>query len=300
MKKFAWIYIIAAAVLWGNMGLFVDKLTGLGFSTFGAAALRITAAAVMYVVFLIIKDKKLFKIKIQDAWIFLALGVLSILSMTCFYFMSIKENGSYSVAAILLYTAPVMVSVMSALFFKESFGARKIAALVIAFAGCVLVSGILDYSEGACLSGIGMIYGLLSGFCYALYSIFGKFALEKYSPYTVSTYAFVFAAAGCLFVCDIPEIIKTAVTINTHDVVLWSVLTGLISAFLPFLFYTLGLKNTEPGKASILASVEPLAATVVGLLCGQTVSIGSAFGIVCILAAVFILTAPQKAKNAKE
>ena len=120
MKKYSFLLILAAGSLWGTMGVFVDLLTSLGFSTMNAALLRICSAAVMYVIFLLVKDKKLLVIYIRDLWMFLGLGLLSILSLTCFYFLAIQRT-SYSIAAILLYTAPVMVSVMSAIFFKESF-----------------------------------------------------------------------------------------------------------------------------------------------------------------------------------
>ena len=291
-KNFAWVLILAAGILWGSMGIFVDILTGLGFTELQSAAIRICSAAVMYVVFLALKDKKLLKIKLRDFPVFFGLGVLSILAMTCTYFLAIKQT-SYSVAAILLYTAPVIVSVLSAIFFKERFGISKISALVIAFVGCVLVSG---FSTGDGIKPMGIVFGLLSGLAYALYSIFGKFALEKYQPYTVSAYAFVFAAVGSLFVCDIPGLVKHIPEITSiWTLVLGAVLVGLISAFLPFLLYTLGLSKTEPGKAAIIASVEPLAATVCGFFFkNQTPSVGAVLGIACILGAIVIINMSKK------
>ena len=59
MKKYSFLLILAAGSLWGTMGVFVDLLTSLGFSTMNAALLRICSAAVMYVIFLLVKDKKL-------------------------------------------------------------------------------------------------------------------------------------------------------------------------------------------------------------------------------------------------
>ena len=131
----------------------------------------------MYISFLAIKDKKLLKISIRDFPVFSGLGIISILAMSCTYFIAIKKT-SYSVAAILLYTAPVIVSVLSAIFFKEKFGTSKLVALAVAFAGCVLVSGFTGDSR---VNAVGIFFGLMSGLAYALYSIFGKFALEKYN-----------------------------------------------------------------------------------------------------------------------
>ena len=136
-KNFSWIFIFAAGILWGSMGIFVDILTGLGFTEMQSAAIRICSAAVIYVVFLVFKDASLLKIKLKDFPVFAGLGILSILAMTCFYFLAIRKT-SYSVAAILLYTAPVIVSVLSAVLFKEKFGLSKLSALIVAFVGCVL------------------------------------------------------------------------------------------------------------------------------------------------------------------
>lgn len=284
-KNFAWVFILAAGILWGSMGVFVDILTGLGFTEMQSAAIRICSAALMYVVFLALKDRSLLKISLKDFPVFFGLGVLSILAMTSTYFLAIKKT-NYSVAAILLYTAPVIVSVLSAIFFKEKFGVSKIFALVIAFAGCVLVSGL--NSRGIQTEGI--FFGLMSGLAYALYSIFGKFALKKYKPLTVSTYAFVFAAFGSLFVCDIPGLVRHIPNVSSVSALVAGILSvGLISAFLPFLLYTLGLSKTEPGKAAIIASIEPLAATVCGLFRGQGLTVGSTLGIVCILSAIVII-----------
>ena len=293
MKKYAPLMILAAGTLWGTMGVFVDLLASFGFNAMQAAALRIESAAILYVIFLFVKDKKLLKIRVRDFGIFFALGIFSILALTCFYFLAIQKT-SYSVAAILLYTAPIMVSIMSAIFFKESFGGKKIAALICAFVGCVLVSGFK--TEGA-IAPIGIAFGLLSGFAYALYSIFGKSALKRYSPLTVSAYAFIFAGIGALFICDIPGV-AAGFSASPHKlaIVTAALAAGLVTAFLPFVFYTLGLQNTEPGRASILASVEPLVATLCGFIKGQTPTLGALLGIVCILAAVLVLTLTKKAK----
>ena len=73
---------------------------------------------------------------------------------------------SLSTAAILLYTAPTIVMLLSALFFKEKITPIKLAALVMAFAGCCLVSG-LGQGENALSLG-GLLFGLGSGVGYAL------------------------------------------------------------------------------------------------------------------------------------
>lgn len=293
--RFSWLLILLAGIFWGAIGIFSDTVKAYGFTELQTALWRVTSAAVMFVIFILIKDKSLLKIKLRDLPLFLALGCGSVLAMTCLYFLAIAGT-SYSVAAILLYTAPIFVSVTSVFLFKEKFTVRKGIALILAFAGCVCVSGIFGGSGN--VTPIGFLFGILSGVAYALYSILGTFALRKYSPYTVTTYAFLFAALGALIVCDAPGAFrKAAGLITTTPLLLHILLLGLISAFLPFLLYTIGLSHTEAGKASIIASVEPLAATVCGVIRGQKIGTFGVLGILGILAAVIVMSVTGKKTN---
>ncbi len=282
--------ILTAGVLWGLMGIFVDSLAACGFSTWQTALLRLVGAALYFALFLAVKDRSLLVIRLRDLPLFAGLGLFSILAMTCCYFLAIRMT-SYSVAAILLYTAPVIVSVCSALFFGEVFTGRKCFSLALAVLGCALVS-CSGFSGG--VTAYGILFGLLSGIAYALYSILGKIALSSgYSPYTVSAYAFIFASLGALLVCDAPGTFAHFAHIPPHAW-LWVVLIGLVSAFLPFLLYTLGLADTPPGKASVLATVEPLTAALCGLFRGQTLSLVSVCGMLFILAANFLQFLPPR------
>ena len=180
--------IIIAGCFWGSMGIFVRRLGTYGFGSIQIVSIRVTLAALVFVLLLFIKDRRGFKISPRDIPLFLGLGFGSILFFTVCYFTAITMM-SLSTAAILLYTSPVWIMLMSVLFFHEKLDKRKLAALALAFAGCVLVSGISG--EGISLK--GLLVGLGSGIGYGLYSILGTVALRKYSSYTVTTYTFMFA-----------------------------------------------------------------------------------------------------------
>lgn len=276
------------------MGLFVRCLSGYGFSSIQIVALRLTAAAIIFSIILLIKEPKGFKLKIKDILLFLGLGLCSILFFTICYFTSIQLM-SMSAAAILLYTSPIWVMLMSVIIFKEKMTKTKITALILSFAGCVCVSG-LGLGN---ITWFGILIGLGSGIGYGLYSILGRIALKKYSPYTVTAYTFIIAAAGAIIICspiDVAEKITTAN--NTGFLIFFIFLTGLVTAVIPFMCYTLGLKYTETGKASILATVEPLVATVLGaVVYNEKITLLSAAGIICILFAVVILNIKSKSSN---
>ena len=77
--------------------------------------------------------------------------------------------------------------------------------------------------------------------------------------------------------------------------VLFFLLTAVVTAFIPFLSYTLGLRSVEAGKAAILATVEPLVASLLGVLVfHEALSLSALLGILLILGAVVLLSLPAK------
>ena len=273
--------ILLAGCFWGSMGIFVRKLGEYGFSPVQIVAIRLTLAAVGFSAILFVKDRKGFRIHLKDLPLFLGLGFGSILFFTVCYFTAIRMM-PLSTAAILLYTSPIWIMLMSVLFFREKLTGRKLLALGLAFAGCVLVSGISG--EGVTLT--GLLIGLGSGIGYGLYSILGTVALKKYSPYTVTAYTFLLAAAGSWLVCGAGDMIgHFAAAENLGFLLLFCCLTALVTAVIPFLCYTLGLRRVEASRAGILATVEPLVAALVGVLVfAEPLTLTAGIGITLILA----------------
>lgn len=286
--------ILLAGCFWGSMGIFVRRLTDYGFSSIQIVAIRVTLAALIFCMLLLIKDPSGFRISVKDFPLFLGLGFGSILFFTVCYFTAITMM-PLSTAAILLYTSPIWIMLMSVLFFHEKLTGRKLLALVLAFAGCVLVSGISG--EGMTLP--GLLVGLGSGIGYGLYSILGTVALRRYSPFTVTTYTFVFAALGSWLICRPAEMLaKFAAAPDLPGLVFFCFLTALVTAVIPFLAYTLGLQTVEASRAGILATVEPLVATLIGVaVFSEPLTLLSGLGILLILAAVVLLNGKTESEN---
>lgn len=286
------ILIIIAGLFWGSMGIFVRHLNDLGFTSIQVACLRLTTAGLIFAIILLIKDRKGFKINVRDIPLFLALGLVSILFFTCCYFTAIRLM-TMSTAAILLYTSPIWVMILAIIFLKEKFSVQKLIALILAFAGCVLVSGF-----GGKVTAIGILVGLGSGLGYGLYSIFGSFALKKYSPYTVTCYTFLIAGLGSIFVANPADLVgKIAAIDNKFSLFGFVLLTAVVTAVIPFLLYTLGLSKTTAGRAAVLATVEPAAATLFGFfVMGEKVGLIAVIGILLVFAAIVVLSVKSTSK----
>ncbi len=289
--------IILAGIFWGSMGIFVRGLTALaGFTSIQIVCVRLAVAALTFALILLIKDARGFRIRIKDIPLFLGLGFCSILFFTTCYFTAIRMM-TLSIAAILLYTSPIWVMLLSLLLFHEKMTRPKFVALVISFLGCIFVSGI--GSGGSAVTPAGILIGLGAGLGYGLYSILGTLALRRYSTYTVTAYTFITAAAGSLFISSLPDLWHkiTACTSKPYLYIL-IVLTGLVTAVIPFLLYTLGLEQVEASRAAILATIEPMVATLIGVVVfHEYLTVLSVLGILCILAAIVLLNHPSGAAS---
>ena len=284
--------IILAGIFWGSMGIFVRRLGTSGFNSIQIVTIRVTLAALAFVIVLFLKDPSGFRIAPRDIPLFLGLGFGSVLFFTVCYFTAITIM-PLSTAAILLYTSPIWIMLMSVVFFREQLTGRKILALAMAFGGCVLVSGV----SGEGLTMTGLLIGLGAGLGYGLYSILGTVALRKYSPYTVTAYTFLLASAGAWLICRPADMLsKFAAADDLTSLLLFCCLTALVTAVIPFLAYTLGLRTVEASRAGILATVEPMVATLFGILVfSEPLTVFSGTGILLILAAVILLNAKAKA-----
>lgn len=284
-KNIAYVYILSGAALWGMIGLFVTFLYEAGFSPTQVVAIRAISASIFLLFFVFWKKRDAIKIKLSDSKYFVGTGVISIVFFNWCMFEAIKET-SISVSSVLLYTAPAFVMIFSRFFFKELFTIRKILALIITFIGCILVIGLFQNTTES-VTIYGLLVGLGSGFFYALYSIFGKFALVKYSSVTVTTYTFVFAAIA---ITPFSGLWHVGTIFTNLEVWLSIIGLGLFSTLLAFLLYTKGLESVESGRASILATVEPVVATLIGFLVFQEkLSLWQYVGIIAVIMAVFIV-----------
>ncbi len=285
MKKKAYILVISAAILWGIIGLFVRTLSAYGFSPMQLISFRAYISAAVLVLFLLIYRRPALKIRIKDIWYFIGTGIISFVFFNYCYFIAIGEV-SLSVAAILLYTAPIFVMLLSLLFFKEKLTKKKSIALILAFCGCLLTTGI--GTSSVILSKIGIIAGALSGFLYALYSIFAQQALKRYSPITVTAYTFVFASIGVTPFADLPSV--AAIIDGNIQIILLILLFGFVTGVLPYYLYTKGLYYLNSSRAAIISCVEPVVATVIGLLVfGETLTFFGGLGIFLVIFALIVL-----------
>ena len=296
LKRLAPLLVVLAGCCWGTMGIFVRHLNGLGLESMQIVEARSVLTVIAMFAFLAIFRRDLLKVKAKDLWCFAGGGVVSIILFNFCYFQTI-QRASLSTAAILLYTSPIFVLLLSVPLFGEKLTKKKLLCLVMAFVGCALASGVA--AGGMALSPEILLFGLGSGFGYGLYSIFSRFALQRgYHPITITSYIFLFAAVGGIPLTDFGQI--TAVAGQPENLLYLLVYTA-VTTIVPYIAYTTGLRYVENGVAAVLACIEPVMATVFGIFVfSELPSLTGWAGIVLVMAALVLLNLQPKRANDME
>ena len=284
-QKTAPLCVLGAGILWGTMGIFVRHLQSRGLSSLEIGTLRTLMGVLITGIYLFLRHRSLLKIRLKDLWCFLGTGIASLFFMNLTYFTAMQHT-SLAVAGVLLYTAPIFVMLLSAALFREKITRKKLLALALAFFGCVLVSGLGTDSR---VSLPGLLFGLGAGISYALYSIFGRYAIRRgYGSWTMTFYTFLFCSVLNVFLCDWQLVLPIAAE---PVELLWIVALGLVTAFGPYVLYSLGLESMDNGRASILASIEPVVAAIISVVVfREALSLTAALGIALVLSAILILS----------
>lgn len=272
--------------MWGTISFYVKNLYAYGFTPMEVVTLRAWTSAILLLLYQLATSPKSLKLhKFTDLKYFIGTGVFSIIFFNYCMFTAI-EISTIPIATALLYTGPAFVTILSFFLFKEPLTRVKMIALCITLFGTSLVVGFIPLNLEAFKLG-SILFGLGSGLGYAFYSIFSKFALAKYNSLTITTYTFVVAAITLIPFFPYQE--KTALLLEP-EVILYGFGLGFLPTAFAYIIYTYGLQHTEASKASILTTVEPVVATLIGILIfKETFSLIQMIGMACIIGAVIIV-----------
>ncbi|WP_304332013.1 DMT family transporter [Brachyspira innocens] len=287
LKKIVPIFAIIKRILWGGTGIFIRKSTELSMNNITIVSSKAVTASVIMFVSIFLYNKSLIKIHLKDIFIFISAALIGMLGVNIFFNESVSFL-SLSLAAVLLSLSPIFVLLLSYFLYKEKITLKKLISIILAFVGCILVSNILKSEIKISLWGI--ISGLLAAFSYALYSIISKKAMLKgYHSLTITLYAFIFIAIITAPLADwnlIIDLIK-----KDNNIFIFIILHSLLVLILPYVFYTVSLNYMDTGKASILASCEPIAASVFGIIFFNEIpNIFSVVGIILTITALTLLS----------
>jgi drug/metabolite transporter, DME family len=278
-----YLYILTAAVSWGFIGIFSGIAFSQGLMPMEVAFWRAILAWLCFGGQAFYRSQT--RVDVKDLPILAFFAVFGITVFYIAYQYAVKTGGA-AFAAVLLYTAPAWVVAFSFVLYKERLTGVKVGAVVLVMAGVYLISRTGNASGSTTIGPLALISGLVSGLCYSLYYTMGKYFSRKYSSANLFLYVLPLGALGILPFVDFVD--KTPLA--------WAALIGVavISTFLANYCYYNGLKHLEAGRASIVATIEPVVAAIAAFLVfGEYFTMLGYLGAVCILVAV-IATIAEK------
>ena len=211
----------------------------------------------------------------------------------CFYSLAVTIAG-VSVSAVLLNVAPVFTLFFSGLFFSEKITVWKLFAVAVNILGCILAAtgGQLHVMA---FSLIGILFGLGAGLCYAMTAILGRFASNRTDPFVMSFYSYLSAALLLLFWSFFRN---DTVHIN-HRILIWGFCYALIPTAIAYILYYAGIQKIyESSKVPVIASVETVVATFIGILIyHEQLNVICLLGIALVLLSIVLMNIKKSCKK---
>jgi DME family drug/metabolite transporter len=272
-----YVYILLAALLWGMIGPLARLAFSEGILPMEVALWRAVFSWGLFGGQAILQRQV--GLRRADLAVLCLFGFTGVTVFYGAYQLAVRQGGA-ALASVLLYTAPAWVVVLSRFFFKERFTTVKMAALFITLTGIVLIS--LGGSAGFSITWQAIGFGLLSGFSYSLYYVFGKYFSERYTAANLFFYILPIGIIGLL----------PLVTFTPKTATAWLTLFCLafFCTYGAYHLYYAGLKHLEAGRAAIAATLEPVVAGIVAFFWWQErFTAGGYIGSVMIILAVIMM-----------
>lgn len=273
MKKqtSAKIMLSVAMAIFGTLGIFTRNIA---VSSGELALYRAIMAAVLIALYLLFTKQKIdFKGIKKELLLLLfsgmAMGINWILLFEAYKYTTV------SVATLSYYFAPVIVTVVCPILFKEKMTKKQVICFVMSTMGLVLIIGIRKGNvSGTDL--LGILCGLGAAVFYATVILLNKFIKNVMGIHR--TLLQFFAAILIL----IPYVLCTSgVTLNTLNLKGWISLlvVGLIHTGITYCLYFSALKELKGQEAAILSYIDPLVAVLVSVtILGEGITVSQMLG----------------------
>ena len=287
MKYKGIILVMLAAVCWGVSGVIADILMTNGWDPIVISFYRGAIGLLFFIGWFFLHFKKNWIVSVP-LYMWSLLAGVGVAGNFTFYFLSIQES-SVAVAATLMYTAPVFVLITSFLLRLERSTWFKWGSIAGVLSGIVLLTGAYNLDSIA-VSFLGTATGLASALSYALFIFAFKKASEIGKPQITLTIAFFSFCVVLFFFTDNRE---AADVLTSPDIGLF-ILLGIVGAGLSFILYVTGIRLTTASTASMVAMVEPVTASLLGIfLLGVELTFIQILGMVVILTTITLLSVKQ-------
>ena len=285
--------ISAASIIWGFLGLCIRALSDAGLSSLQMFELRCIICTIVIGSIIFVKDRSMFRINRHELRLLVLIGIVKIAADTCYFQAQLMVD--LSLAAVLENTEPYFVAIMSYFIFRERLSMMQKSSLLIAFAGCVLVSGVLGGVDAT--NPLGILVGIISGFTFAIYTVGVKDAVKDgCSSSTILFYIFLVCSICTFPFCGPTEMFE--ITFSSFDVTKNVLLLGIVFTLIPYYMHALCLKDLSATTSSVVLFLEVVTCAIVGFLFyGEVLDVFNIIGMVLVFIGIVMINKPNNTEN---
>lgn len=270
----AWPALHLAVVLFGLSGLF-GKLLALPALVIVVG--RTAIAAMTLGIAQLIRGRS-FRVPRSSLPLFALLGLLLAIHWVTFFYSIQISN--IAIGLVSFSSFPIFVTLLEPLCFRERLSSRNVLLALAVFGGLALVTPSCDLSDQLTQ---GVLWGVLSGFTFALLTLLNRVGAQKYAPVTTAMWQNLFAALILA-----PFTLPISVVLSWRDLALLLGL-GVICTALAHTLFIYALQTIKAQIASIVNALEPIYGVLFGyLLLNEIPAVKTAIGGVIIVGAAVI------------
>ena len=277
------LYIVLSSVAFGVMPILAKLAYNEGATTYSVLFLRFIFAAIM-IFYYLIKNKISLKLSKKQILLVILLGIFGYSGTAGCLFLAYNYI-SVGLATMVLYTYPIIVSLLSYFIYNEKLYTKKIICFILSLVGLYALIGV----NTASLNAKGLLLSAMSAIFYSLYVIGASSTeIKKINCFVMTFYVSIVSAVTM----GILGVGTNTLNFNfTFYSLVCVLLLAFISTVVALMAFLQGVKIIGPSKASILSTLEPIVSLILGyFILKQVVTLQQVFGSILIIFAVLLLT----------
>jgi len=282
-----YIKLIFATIFFGSTPV-AGKILTLHLPLFTSIFLRFFSASLFLVLIVFKAYGKLPQVNFRGFLLILSITITGILGFNYFLFSGLHIITA-SRASIIIALNPSLISLFSALLFKEKFTKLKFMGIILSFIGAIIV-----ISKG----NLGMIFHgnigkgeLLILGCvvsWASFALIGKIAMKDFPPIVIITHACLIGT----FIIAIPAVLEGELqNFLQYNYNIWiSVFVmGFLGSVLAFIWYYEGIEKIGPSRTAVFNNLSPaFTALLAVFILHEKITLPFVLGAILILIGIYM------------
>ena len=288
VQKYFHVLIGITIILWAFAFPLIKVGLDEGLSPINLTIIRLFIACSIFFIFYITHNKNFSKLQKNDIIPIFLLGFFGII----IYHLSLNYGELYvspSVASLIIATIPIFIVILAAIFLKEKTTPRIIFGVIISLSGVLIISILgtpttsfeIKYITAAAAILIASIVG-------AIYTIAGKKLLKRYSPLSLTVYAFLLGTIGLIPFIRL-SLFKELINLSISG---WIavIFLGIFPTFIAYICWYVTLEVKTASELGVYLYLIPVLSTVIShFLIDEKITIFFVFGGVLVISGLFIV-----------